>query len=97
MRDSGEPNAAEIAEEALQQALVEIPNDQISLTSLASLYNKRGAYHKVINLLESKQMTPGSKFCDAAGPLLLKAYDKTNESVKYIKLRRLLNLESEHD
>jgi len=95
VKDSGEPNATEIAEDAFEQALLEIPNDQISLTNLASLYNKRGAFHKVISILESKQMTPGTKFADAAGPILLRAFDKTNESAKKVRLKRLLNRELE--
>ena len=95
VKDSGEPNATAIAEEALEQCLLELPNDQIALLSLSNLLNKRGAFHKVISLLGDKQIIPNTRFADWAGPLLLRAYSKTNDAAKEIRLRRLLSPESE--
>lgn len=91
VRDSGEPDASGTAEEALMAALVETPNDQIALAALAALFDKRGAHRKVIELLESHLMGESGRFSKLAGPLLLRAYEKTMEIGKAAVLRRAMN------
>jgi tetratricopeptide (TPR) repeat protein len=90
-RDSGEPSAHSDAEEALIGCLAETPNDEIALASLARLYDRRGAYGLVIALLEPHSFQSDSRFGKTAGPLLLRAYDKTVEIGKAASLRRRLS------
>ena len=89
IRDSGEPDASRRAEDALGAALAETPNDQIALAALALLFDKRGAHGRVIDVLEGHPMHPASKFGKIAGPLLLKAYEKTTEMSKAAILRQI--------
>lgn len=91
IRDSGEPDAGRTAEEALEAALVETPNDQIALAALASLLDKRGAYRRVIEVLEGHSINPATKFGKSAGPVLLKAYERTTEMAKAAALRQILD------
>ena len=72
------------------QSLLEVPNDEIAMAALAGLYNKRGAFHMVISLLEPRDPVPGTKFGDVSLPLLLRAYEKTNDMANTVKLKRKL-------
>ncbi|MFI7135856.1 RNA-binding domain-containing protein [Nonomuraea sp. NPDC050153] len=90
LRDSGDPDATKEAEEKLQVAHAENKQDAIARHALASMYNRRGAYRLVIDLLEPVRHTKNVKTRKASLPLLLKAYEKSNEMLKAAELKREL-------
>jgi len=90
LRDSCEPRAAQEAEEKLLVAHESDPQDPIARHALAGLYDRRGAYRKVIEVLEPIRKTQNPKTRQASLPLLLKAYDRSREIVKAAELRREL-------
>jgi tetratricopeptide (TPR) repeat protein len=94
LRDSGEPGAAKEAEEKLLAAHESDPADPIARYALAGLYDRRGAYRKVIELLEPIRTTQNPKTRQMSLPLLLKAYDKSRDIVKAAELRRELSVGS---
>ena len=88
LRQSGEPNASELAEEQLRVALAETPNDVIVLGALAELLSRKGADVLLIQLIEPHIDLPDPRFQRSVMPLLLAAYDRTHELVKASRLRR---------
>lgn len=91
LRDSGRPGATTLAEEQLVKALKEAPNDAIARHAMATCLDKRGAYRKVIDLLEPTLQTQNEITMRKSWPLLLRAFDKTNEKLKYLQLRTQLD------
>lgn len=87
LRDSGVPDAAVRAEERLLIAFAENSTDAVTRHVLASCYDKRGAYRKVIELLEPVADTSDSKTRAKTLPYLLRAYEMTSELVKAAELR----------
>lgn len=91
LKDSGEPNAAERAEEALSTAVAETPHDEVALGVLASLLDARHASSKLIVVVEPHMARASRKFISLAGPLLLRAYERTTELTKAAVLRSKLD------
>jgi len=88
LRDSGDPDATELAIEKFEVALAETPNDPVTIHALAHMLSRKGAYRRVIGLLEplarhSSQTTRKKTF-----PLLLEAYEAAGELLKAAELRR---------
>lgn len=90
VRDSGQPNALALAEEKLQAAMDQAPSDPIARHALANCYDKRGAYRLVIELVEPVVDTKNQRTRELTLPLLLRAYEKTNELLKASELRAKL-------
>lgn len=90
LRESGQPDAVARAEEKLTEALLHIPADPVARHSLATCYDRRGAYRLVIKLLEPVASTSNQKTRERSLPLLLKAYERCNEILKAAELRRTL-------
>lgn len=91
LRDSGQPQAMARAEEKLSVAIQENPSDPVARHALATCLDKRGAYRQVIDLVEPVKHTQNQKTRRKTLPLLLKAYEKTNEMLKAAELRNSLN------
>lgn len=84
---SGRPDALSLAEEKFLAALEANPKDLITRLSLATCYDKRGVYRRVIEILESESFSVNPKTQKSIWPLLLKAYEKTNELLKAADLK----------
>jgi tetratricopeptide (TPR) repeat protein len=52
LRDSGRPDATDAAIEKFEVALIETPNDSMLVHALATMYDRKGVYRRVIELLE---------------------------------------------
>ncbi len=87
LRESGRPDAVAAAEERLLVAHAQIPDDPVARHALASCLDKRGAYRRVIELLEPVIDTRNEKTKKQSLPLLLRAYERTNELLKASELR----------
>lgn len=90
LRDSGDPKATELAIEKFETALVETPGDALAIHALAHMLDRKGAYARVVQLLEPLVASHSSKTRSKAAPLLLKAYEKTGEMMKAARLRPLV-------
>lgn len=87
LRNSGAPDATDQAIERFEEALKESPNDPLTIDALCRMYERRGGYRKVINLLEPLQAHPDAKTREMTIPLLARAYERLNEIVKLAELR----------
>jgi hypothetical protein len=74
LRDSGRPNAVNGAIEKFELARLETPHDPTLLHALASLYERRDVYSKVIELLEPLKDHPSPRTRALALRSLIKAY-----------------------
>jgi tetratricopeptide (TPR) repeat protein len=88
LRDSGEADSTDRAIEKLEVALVEIPNDPITLHSLAHMLSRKGSYTRVIKLMEPLAGSSHRKTRDLAQELLTKAYEMTGDILKAAQLKQ---------
>jgi tetratricopeptide (TPR) repeat protein len=82
LRDSGRPDAVNEAIEKFEIARRETPHDPMLLHALASLYDRRGVYSKVIELLEPLKTHPSPRTRALALRLLVKAYERMGDIVQ---------------
>lgn len=88
LRHSGAPDATDQAIEKFEVALAETPNDVVTIDALARMHDRRGAYRRVIALLEPLETHPQEKTRAMAVPLLAKAYERVGEHLKLAELRQ---------
>lgn len=93
-RDSGDPNATRLAIERLEIALDEIPDDPITVCTLADILSKKGHYRRVIELLEPLKDHPNQKTRQITQRLLLRAYEQTHDTLRASELK--FAMEAEH-
>ena len=93
LRDSGDADATDRAIEKFEVALLETPHDVVAIHALATMFERKGAYRRVIELLEPLVSHASLKTRQMTLPVLLKAYERASELVKAaevrIKLREL--------
>ena len=77
LRESGRPDAVNEAIEKFEIARQETPHDPTLLHALAALYDRRGTYRKVIELLEPLARHPSTRTRALCLQLLIRAYQKT--------------------
>jgi predicted Zn-dependent protease len=87
LRNSGDPDATELALEKFEVALAETPNDVVTIHALAHMLSRKGAYRRVIELLEPLAAHGSRSTRQKTFPLLLKAYEATGEVLKMAELR----------
>ena len=87
LRDSGAPDATNAAIEKFELALKETPNDVMLVHALASMYDRKGVYTKVISLLEPLRRHRSPKTRELALTLLLRAYDRTTALLEAAEVR----------
>ncbi len=87
LRDSGAADAINRATIALEAALAEMPDDGITIYQLASMYDRKGVYKKVISLLAPCIDSVGELTRDRSLPLLKKAYERTNHALEAARLK----------
>jgi tetratricopeptide (TPR) repeat protein len=90
LRDSGYPNATDLAIEKLEIAHAEDPRDVVATHALAHMLGKRGVYRRVIELLEPLASSRSEATRQKTLPLLLEAYDQSGEMVKAASLRPIV-------
>jgi tetratricopeptide (TPR) repeat protein len=90
LRDSGRPDAINEAIEKFETARQETPNDPTLLHALAFLYDRRGVYRKVIELLEPLAHHPSPKTRAMFLRLLIKAYDQTGGMLEAAETKQAL-------
>lgn len=90
LRDSGEPNATDLAIEKFEIALQETPNDPLTIHGLASMLDRKGNDDRIIELIEPMKAHPNPRTREKCLPLLLNAYERKRELLKAAELRNLL-------
>ena len=90
LRDSGRPDATDAAIEKFEIARKETPNDAMLVHALASMYDRKGVYMKVIDLLEQLRKHPSPKTRKMVLQLLVRAYDRTTGILEAAEARREL-------
>ena len=88
LRNSGAPDSTDQAIEKFEEAHAEAPNDVVTIDALSRMHDRKGAYRKVIALLEPMELHPHEKTRILAVPLLAKAYERVGELLKLAELRR---------
>jgi len=86
-RESGLPDATEIAIDNFKIALEETPNDPITRHALAQMYKRNGAWDLVIDLLEGLTDHKNIRTREKVMPLLLEAYTQKGEILKAARLK----------
>jgi tetratricopeptide (TPR) repeat protein len=86
-RDSGLPDATDIAIDCFLIAYGISPNDKVTIHALAHMYDRKGQYLKVIELLEPLRKHHDRMTRKKTLPILLKAYQSTNEILKLAEVR----------
>jgi tetratricopeptide (TPR) repeat protein len=92
LRDSGIPNASREAEDKLEIALEANSSDPIARHALATCLEKRGAYQRIVEVLEPMSASRDPRTRAQTLPILLRAYESLSELVKAAELRRDLDL-----
>lgn len=82
LKDSGDPNATDLAVEKFEESLRESPNDVIALTQLAQMLARKGFSQRVIQLLDRLEDTSDPKTRAIVLPLLENAYRRTGNLIK---------------
>jgi tetratricopeptide (TPR) repeat protein len=87
LKDSGDPQATDAAIENFETALLETPNDVVTVHSLAVMLARKGKFTRIKELLEPIAPTARGKTREFVLPLLLLAYEQCSESLKAAQLR----------
>jgi lipopolysaccharide biosynthesis regulator YciM len=90
LRDSGDPNATDLAIEKLEIAHAEEPADVLATHALAHMLSKKGRYRRVVELLEPLAQHRSLTTRQKTLPLLLDTYDQLGELVKAAALRPIV-------
>jgi tetratricopeptide (TPR) repeat protein len=91
LRESGEPNATDLAIEKFEIARQEAPNDPVTIYGLATMLDRKGFHDRVIELLEPIKSHSNPKTRERCLPLLLKAYERKGEQLKAAEVRDLID------
>lgn len=81
LKDSGQSEATDLAIEKFEVALLETPNDVVTIHALAHMLDRKGSYTRVIKLLEPLRDHTNSKTRRLTMPLLLNAYERAGDIV----------------
>lgn len=87
LKDSGDPQATDLAIDRFETALKETPNDVLTIHALANMLDRRGAYRKVVELLEPLANHYSHKTRQKTLPILLNAYERLGEVIKAASLK----------
>jgi tetratricopeptide (TPR) repeat protein len=87
LKDSGRADATDMAIDKFETALKETPNDAFLVHALATMYDRKGIYRRVIELLEPLRHHPSERTQMLALQLLLKAYERTTDILQAAETR----------
>jgi hypothetical protein len=88
LRDSGDPDATDLAIEKFEIALAETPNDAVATHALASMLERKGSHRKVISLLEPLARSGSDRTKVMALRTLISAYRGVSETLKELEAKR---------
>ena len=91
-RDSGLPDATDIAVESFLIAHEISPNDPLTVHALAHMYERKGQFKNVIKLLEPFRKHPSKLTRKISLPLLLKAYQNDRDLLKMAEIKEEMRL-----
>lgn len=91
-RDSGLPDATDIAIESFRIAHEISPNDPLTVHALAHMYDRKGQFRKVIRLLEPFRKHHSKLTRKKSLPLLLNAYQNINDIIKVSEIKEEIRL-----
>ena len=91
-RDSGLPDATDIAIESFKIAHEISPNDPLTVHALAHMYERKGQSKNVIDLLEPLRKHHSKLTRKKSLPLLLNAYQKRNEIIKIAEIKEEIQI-----
>lgn len=91
-RDSGLPDATDIAIESFKIAHEISPNDPLTVHALAHMYDRKGQSKNVIDLLEPLRKHHSKLTRKKSLPLLLNAYQKRNEIIKIAEIKEEIQI-----
>ena len=83
----GDPEATDKAIQNFETALIETPNDAITIHALAVMYARKGRFVRVLELLVPLNDHPSPKTRELVKSLLLLSYERTGEMLKAAELR----------
>lgn len=92
LKISGAVDSTDKAIDAFKTALAEKSYDSIALCNLAQMYERKGHYRKIIDLLEPNIDKASMQDKRYILPHLKKAYDRTGEFLKAVKIKNELKL-----
>ena len=92
IRDSGDADAVNRAIAAFEEANAQMPFDGITIYQLARLYDRRGNYRRVVELLEPIIDSTNEETRVRSLPLLLNGYLRTSDTLKSAGLRQKYGL-----
>lgn len=96
LKDSGDPQATDLAIEKFEIALRETPHDVVAIHAYANMLERRGAYRQVVELLEPLSNHWSQKTRQKTLPILLTSYERLGEFVKAASLKsKMLELSQE--
>ena len=90
VKDSGTPDATNKAIEAMESALQEIPNDQLLIFNLASLYMRKVQYQKALPLLLSIKDSSNPRTREYTLDMLFKIYEYNRDYQNIADIKREL-------
>lgn len=94
LRDSGDPDATDLAIRNFETALIETPNDVLAKHALAHMFSRKGAHQRVIELLEPLAAHTSRTTRQKTATLLLEAYVSTGEMLKAAKLKQAISADA---
>ena len=97
LRDSGEPDGTDRAIEKFEHAREEEPNDPICCVALARALERKGAYQRIIRILEPLESHSAKKTRRLVHPLLQKAYNQCGRIVDAARLKAIISEEAYSD
>lgn len=92
LRDSGQIDASSQATEKLETALRLNPQDVVTVTALAQMYERKGAWVRVIQLCEPWRHQVWGRARETMLPVLLRAYEHQNDLLKVAEVKGMLGM-----
>lgn len=87
LKDSGRSDATDLAIEKYEIAMKETPNDTFLVHALAFMYDRKGMYPRVIELLAPLRRHPNARTRMLVLQLLLKAYERRTDILEAAEVR----------
>jgi tetratricopeptide (TPR) repeat protein len=94
LRDSGDPEATDLAINNFEMALSETPNDALAKHALAHMFSRKGAHQRVIEMLEPLATHTNRTTRQKTAPLLLEAYRATGEMLKAASVKAQIDADA---
>lgn len=90
IRDSGHLDALVQATDKLENSMQLNPHDVVTVTALAQLYERKGAWVRVIQLCEPWRDRAWGRARETMLPALLRAYERQNDFLKASEIKALI-------